>query len=78
MTEFRHEIAAALEPMARRLDGIERRQIEQGELIARLDERSRHKQRWNGHVKPAASGAALVGVIWALVQVIKTMAAATP
>ena len=39
MTEFRHEITVALAPMARRLDGIERRQIQQGELIARLDGR---------------------------------------
>ena len=76
MTEVQHALAAALGPIERRLDGIERRLTQQGELIARLDERSR--QRWNGQAKPAASGAALVGVVWALVEVIKTMAAATP
>ena len=76
MTEVQHALTAALGPIERRLDGIERRLTQQGELIARLDERSR--QRWNGQAKPAASGAALVGVVWALVEVIKTMAAATP
>ena len=72
MTEFRNEITTALGPIARRLDLIDGRLVEHGQLIARLDERSK---RWNGHAKPAASGAALVGVIWALVEVIKIMAA---
>ena len=58
MTEFRHALTEALGPIERRLDGIERRQIAQGELIARLDERSRHKSRWNGQAKPAASSQA--------------------
>ena len=74
MTEFRNEITTALGPIARRLDLIDGRLAEYGQLIARLDERS--KQRWNGHAKPAVSGAALMGVIWALVEVIKIMAAA--
>ncbi len=77
MTEVQHALTAALGSIERRLDGIERRQIAQGELIARLDERF-PKPRWNGHAKPAVSGAALMGVIWTLVEVIKTMAAATP
>ena len=88
MTEFRHALTAALGPIERRLEGIERRQIAQGELIARLDERSRHKGRWNGQAKPAASGAALNGhaktmggagmmaVVWALVEIIQTLIAA--
>ena len=76
MTEFRGEMTAALVPIARRLDLIDGRLAEHGQLIARLDERS--KQRRNGNAKPVVSGAALMGVIWALVEVIKTMAAATP
>ena len=81
MTEFRHEITAALAPMARRLDGIERRQIEQGELIARLDERtvtppaSRSGGRLNGHAK-TMGGAGMMAVVWALVEIIQTLIAA--
>ena len=81
MTEFRHEITAALAPMARRLDGIERRQIAQGELIARLDERTvtpparRSGGRLNGHAK-TMGGAGMMAVVWALVEIIQTLIAA--
>ncbi len=90
MTEFRGEIAAALAPMARRLDGIERRQIAQGELIARLDERilflTRLGERTpvparpatgrlNGHAK-TMGGAGMMAVVWALVEIIQVLIAA--
>ena len=81
LDEIRREITLALTPVQQSLESLQREQHglaaevgKQGLLLARLDER--YKGRWNGHAKPAASGAALVGVIWTLVEVIKTMVAA--
>ena len=92
LEQIRSEIALALTPVQQSLESLQREQHQQsaqlgqhGRLLERLDERStitpparRAGGRLNGNAKPAASGAVLVGVVWALVEVIKTMAAATP
>ena len=84
---------AAVHQSLESLQRVQHQQSEQlgqhGRLLERLDERSRitpaasraegePRGRLNGNAKPAGVGAALVGVIWMLVEVIKTMAAATP
>ena len=82
-------VQQSLESLHREQHDLAAEVWKQGVLLGRLDERikllwngsakqerSQTHQRWNGHAKPAASGAALVGVIWALVEIIQTLIAA--
>ena len=86
LDDIRQVVSLALVPVQQALGELQQAQRElaakvsrQGECLARLDERTARRPaggRLNGHVKPVASGAGLVGVIWALVEVIKALAAA--